>query len=35
MIINENYKKGQNIEKWDGKTAKRITEIIKKKVLVK
>lgn len=35
MIINENYKKGQNIEKWDGKTAKRITEIIKKKVLIK
>ena len=28
-IISNNYKKGKNIEKWDGQTAKRIVRIIK------
>ena len=31
-ILSNKYKKGQNIEKWDGKTAKRIIGIIKKKL---
>jgi len=30
-ILSDKYKKGQNIEKWDGNTAKRIAEIIKEK----
>ena len=32
-ILSNSYKKGQDIEMWDGKTAQRIVEIIKKKVL--
>ncbi|MFX1569670.1 MAG: non-hydrolyzing UDP-N-acetylglucosamine 2-epimerase [Promethearchaeota archaeon] len=32
-ILSNSYKKGQDIEKWDGKTAQRIVEIIKEKVL--
>ncbi len=32
-ILSDSYKKGQEIEKWDGKTSQRIVEIIKNKVL--
>jgi len=32
-ILSDSYKKGQDIEKWDGKTSQRIVEIIKNKVL--
>jgi UDP-N-acetylglucosamine 2-epimerase (non-hydrolysing) len=32
-ILSNFYKKGQFIEMWDGKTAQRIVEIIKEKVL--
>lgn len=32
-ILSNSYKKGQDIEKWDGKTSQRIVEIIKNKVL--
>ena len=31
-ILSDRYKEGQNIEKWDGETAKRIIEIIKEKL---
>jgi len=31
-IFENNYKKGQDIEKWDGQAAKRIVRIIKKKL---
>ena len=31
-ILSDMYKKGQNIEKWDGETAKRIIKIIKEKL---
>ena len=31
-ILSDRYKKGQNIEKWDGETAKRIINIIKEKL---
>ena len=31
-ILTNKYKKGQNIEKWDGKTSERITDIIEKKI---
>ena len=30
-ILANRYKNGQKIEKWDGKTSKRITEILKRK----
>ncbi len=30
QILNDNYKKGTEIEKWDGKTSERIIKIIKK-----
>jgi len=30
-ILSDTYKKGKNIEKWDGETAKRIIKIIKEK----
>ena len=32
-VLSNSYKKGQNIEKWDGKTSQRIVAIIKEKVL--
>jgi len=32
-ILSNSYKKGQDIEKWDGKTSQRIVEIIINKVL--
>jgi UDP-N-acetylglucosamine 2-epimerase (non-hydrolysing) len=32
-ILSDRYKEGQNIEKWDGETAKRIIKIIKEKLL--
>ena len=32
-VLSNSYKKGQNIEKWDGKTSQRIVTIIKEKVL--
>ncbi|MFW9866396.1 MAG: non-hydrolyzing UDP-N-acetylglucosamine 2-epimerase [Candidatus Thorarchaeota archaeon] len=32
-ILTNSYKKGQSIEKWDGKTSHRIVRIIKEKVL--
>ena len=32
-ILSNNYKRGQDIEKWDGKTAKRIVEILKKELI--
>ncbi|MFX0025463.1 MAG: non-hydrolyzing UDP-N-acetylglucosamine 2-epimerase [Candidatus Hermodarchaeota archaeon] len=32
-ILSSNYKKGQEIEKWDGNSAKRIIKIIKEKYL--
>jgi UDP-N-acetylglucosamine 2-epimerase (non-hydrolysing) len=32
-ILSNSYKVGQEIEKWDGKTAHRIVEIIKEEVL--
>jgi len=31
-ILTDTYKKGQNIEKWDGKTSERIVDIIEKKI---
>ncbi|MHA1252627.1 MAG: non-hydrolyzing UDP-N-acetylglucosamine 2-epimerase [Candidatus Helarchaeota archaeon] len=31
QILSNNYKKGSTIEKWDGKTAKRIVEVIQRK----
>ena len=31
-ILTDKYKKGQNIEKWDGKTSERIADIIEKKI---
>jgi len=31
-ILTDKYKKGQNIEKWDGKTSERIVNIIEKKL---
>ena len=33
-ILSNKYKKGHEIEKWDGLTAKRITNIIKEKILL-
>lgn len=33
QILLNSYKKGQDIEKWDGKTSQRIVNIIKDKVL--
>ncbi len=33
QILSTSYKKGQDIEKWDGKTSERIVNIIKDKVL--
>jgi len=33
IIFSSNYKKGQDIEKWDGKAAKRIINIIKNKYI--
>lgn len=33
QILSNSYKKGQDIEKWDGKTSERIVNIIKDKVL--
>lgn len=33
QILLNSYKKGQDIEKWDGKTSQRIVKIIKDKVL--
>ncbi|KKM83163.1 hypothetical protein LCGC14_1312140, partial [marine sediment metagenome] len=32
-VLSNSYKKGQSIEKWDGKTSQRIVTIIKEKVL--
>jgi len=32
-ILSNSYKRGQDIEKWDGKTSQRIVNIIKEKVL--
>lgn len=32
-ILSNSYKKGQSIEKWDGKTSQRIVKIIKDKVI--
>jgi len=31
-ILTDKYKKGQIIEKWDGKTSERIVNIIEKKI---
>ncbi len=31
-IFSNNYKKGENIEKWDGNTAKEIVKILKQKI---
>ena len=31
-ILSNKYKKGQNIEKWDGNTSKRIVSILKEKI---
>ena len=33
QILSNSYKKGQDIEKWDGKTSERIVNIIKDKLL--
>ena len=33
-IFSNSYKKGQDIEKWDGKTAERITSILKKHLII-
>ena len=32
-ILSNSYKKGQKIEKWDGKTSEKIVNIIKEKIL--
>ncbi|MFX0104113.1 MAG: non-hydrolyzing UDP-N-acetylglucosamine 2-epimerase [Candidatus Hodarchaeota archaeon] len=34
QILLNKYKKGTNIEKWDGRTAKRIVEIIKRELFI-
>ena len=34
LIFTNQFKKGQNIEKWDGKTAQRIVSIIQKKIFM-
>ncbi|MFX0072082.1 MAG: UDP-N-acetyl glucosamine 2-epimerase, partial [Candidatus Hermodarchaeota archaeon] len=33
QILEEKYKKGKVIEKWDGKTAKRIVDVLENKVI--